>query len=59
MNDAKKTQEGQQHTERILARQVARELTEQEIDQVSGGMMKRAGTSFSGPCCCADDCCAV
>jgi hypothetical protein len=43
---------------RILARKVARELTIEEIDQVSGGMaIRTAGTSFSGPCCHADDCC--
>jgi bacteriocin-like protein len=43
--------------ERILGRQLARELSDAEMQEISGGMMKRAGTSYSGPCCCADDCC--
>jgi hypothetical protein len=59
MEDFKKTQDLHDSSERILARQVARELTDREIDEVSGGLMRQAGTSFSGPCCCADDCCAV
>ena len=44
-------QEGK--AERILARSAARELTPEEMAEIAGGL---AGTSYSGPCCVADDC---
>jgi len=46
--------------ERILARKVARELTAQELDQVSGGKeVLYPGDSFSGPALDRDDCIGV
>lgn len=42
--------------ERILARKVARELTAQELAEIAGGRLSRAGVTHSGPCCEEDDC---
>ena len=48
----------EEQNDRILARKLARELTAEELAEVAGGMRSLGGTSYSGPCCCADECCA-
>ena len=50
-----KPQSQAQPPQRILARRMARELTMQELDQVSGGMM-RAGYTATSVCCDCDAC---
>jgi hypothetical protein len=39
---------------RILARQLARPLTAEEIDVVAGGMRAAGGTCSAGTCCVPD-----
>ncbi len=41
--------------ERILARQLARELSQEELDEVSGGMLSRVFTGRSSTVCCDID----
>lgn len=46
----------QQQPPRILARQMARELTTEELEQVSGGRMSRGGYTATSVCCDCDAC---
>jgi hypothetical protein len=39
---------------RILARQLARPLTAEEIDAVTGALSMAGGTCSAGTCCCPD-----
>ncbi|MBP2294987.1 hypothetical protein [Azospirillum rugosum] len=52
-NDASSRESGPVQT-RILARQLARPLTAEEIDVVAGGMRAAGGTCSAGTCCVPD-----
>ncbi len=52
-NDVSTSESGQGPT-RILARQLARPLTVEEIDVVAGGMRAAGGTCSAGTCCVPD-----
>lgn len=54
LDNAGKPQEHTQPEQRILARRTARELTAQELEQVSGAM--RAGYTATSLCCDCDAC---
>ncbi|HEV8691542.1 MAG TPA: hypothetical protein VGQ91_14675 [Ideonella sp.] len=54
LDDATQPQPQQQLEQRILARQTARELTAQELDQVSGAM--RGGYTATSLCNDCDAC---
>ena len=49
-----RTDEG--NSVRILARQLARPLTSEEIDFVAGGMRAAGGGTCSAGTCCTPDC---
>ena len=44
------------HPPRILARKLARPLTEEEIDRVAGGQRMNGDTNCETGCPCTNDC---
>jgi len=56
LDDAGKPQEQAQPEQRILARRTARELTAQELEQVSGAMASRGGYTATSLCSDCDAC---
>jgi hypothetical protein len=56
IENAAEPQHETQELPRILARRMARELTLEELDQVSGGMAKAGGYTATSCCCDCDAC---